>query len=200
MTNRRSFRSKREEQGRRSDRRDKPSHLNVILSKAALSGPSVCLRARAPCPLRVSCPGADRAESAQLSHSLPWSRSSDRVERAAQLQALAFRCCPWVKTSPTPKTHPPTHQLRRQDLSKNIHYKTRNYKLNSYFNELNLSRRTTNAARRRATSVDRQTSHEHIEKDTNNTTPGPCARQSTLWRVRHVSPLSAWRGGIQLQR
>ena len=25
------------------------------LSKAALSGPSVCLRARAPCPLRVSC-------------------------------------------------------------------------------------------------------------------------------------------------
>jgi hypothetical protein len=77
MTNRRSFRSKREEQGRRSDRRDKPSHLNVILSKAALSGPSVCLRARAPCPLRVSCPvtitlrarssalrpGADRARA-----------------------------------------------------------------------------------------------------------------------------------------
>jgi len=30
-------------------------HLNVVLSKAALSGPSVCLRARAPCPLRVSC-------------------------------------------------------------------------------------------------------------------------------------------------
>ena len=74
------------------------SHITVILSKAAHSGPSVCLRARAPCPLRVSCPGADRAESAQLSHSLPWSRSSDRVERAAQLQALAFRCCPWVKT------------------------------------------------------------------------------------------------------
>ena len=34
----------------------KPSlHLNVVFSKAALSGPSVCLRARAPCPLRVSC-------------------------------------------------------------------------------------------------------------------------------------------------
>ncbi len=33
----------------------RPSHLNVVLSKAALSGPSVCLRARAPCPLRVSC-------------------------------------------------------------------------------------------------------------------------------------------------
>ena len=33
----------------------RPPHLNVALSKAALSGPSVCLRARAPCPLRVSC-------------------------------------------------------------------------------------------------------------------------------------------------
>ena len=36
-------------------------HITVVLSKAAHSGPSVCLRARAPCPLRVSCPGADRA-------------------------------------------------------------------------------------------------------------------------------------------
>ena len=33
----------------------RPPHLNVALSKAALSGPSVCLRARAPCPLRVTC-------------------------------------------------------------------------------------------------------------------------------------------------
>ena len=33
----------------------RPPHLNVVLSKAALSGPSVCLRARAPCPLRVTC-------------------------------------------------------------------------------------------------------------------------------------------------
>jgi len=43
-------------------------HLNVVLSKAALSGPSVCLRARAPCPLRASCFGADRAESHVLLH------------------------------------------------------------------------------------------------------------------------------------
>jgi hypothetical protein len=40
------------------------SHITVVLSKAAHSGPSVCLRARAPCPLCVSCPGADRAERA----------------------------------------------------------------------------------------------------------------------------------------
>jgi hypothetical protein len=40
------------------------SHITVVLSKAAHSGPSVCLRARAPCPLRVSRPGADRAERA----------------------------------------------------------------------------------------------------------------------------------------
>ena len=33
----------------------RPPHLNVALSKAALSGPSLCLRARAPCPLRVTC-------------------------------------------------------------------------------------------------------------------------------------------------
>jgi hypothetical protein len=42
-------------------RRRHASHITVVLSKAARSGPSVCLRARAPCPLRVSCPGADRA-------------------------------------------------------------------------------------------------------------------------------------------
>ena len=36
-------------------------HITVVLSKDAHSGPSVCLRARAPCPLRLSCPGADRA-------------------------------------------------------------------------------------------------------------------------------------------
>jgi hypothetical protein len=83
-------------------RRPQASHVTVVLSKAALSGPSVCLRARDPCSLRVSCPLADRAESAHLSRSLPWSRSSDRVERAAQLQALAFRCCPWVKTGYEP--------------------------------------------------------------------------------------------------
>ena len=32
-------------------------HITVVLSKAAHSGPSVCPRARAPCQLRVSCPG-----------------------------------------------------------------------------------------------------------------------------------------------
>jgi hypothetical protein len=74
-TNSRSSWSKKEE-GASCDRRQ-ASHVTVVLSKAALSGPSVCLRARssrAPCPLRVSCPGADRAK------------------RAAKLQALAFRC------------------------------------------------------------------------------------------------------------
>jgi hypothetical protein len=45
-------------------RRRHASHITVFLSKAAHSGPSVCLRARAPCPLRVSHPGADRAERA----------------------------------------------------------------------------------------------------------------------------------------
>jgi hypothetical protein len=42
-------------------RRRHASHITVAFSKAAHSGPSVCLRARALCPLRVSCPGADRA-------------------------------------------------------------------------------------------------------------------------------------------
>ena len=54
--------------------RRQASHVTVVLSKSALSVPSVRLRARAPCPLRVSCPGADRAK------------------RAAKLQALALRC------------------------------------------------------------------------------------------------------------
>jgi hypothetical protein len=40
------------------------SYITVVLSKAAHNGPSVCLRARAPFPLRVSRPGADRAERA----------------------------------------------------------------------------------------------------------------------------------------
>ena len=63
--NRRSFQSKEQPRLRSGSR---PSHLNVVLSKAALSGPSVCLRARAPCPLRASCFGADRAESHVLLH------------------------------------------------------------------------------------------------------------------------------------
>jgi hypothetical protein len=55
-------------------RRRQASHITVVLSKAALSGPSVCLRARAPCPLRVSYLRPDRAK------------------RAAKLQAVAFWC------------------------------------------------------------------------------------------------------------
>ena len=84
------------EQARRPRSGTEPSHhLNVVLSKAALSGPSVCLRARAPCPLRASCPVTDRAQSAQLCAP---SRSGSR-ERAAQLHVLALPAAPWVKTS-----------------------------------------------------------------------------------------------------
>ncbi|MFN9903655.1 MAG: hypothetical protein ACK55Z_33745, partial [bacterium] len=44
------------EQRRRAAIRDQPfAPPYRRLSKAALSGPSVCLRARAPCPLRVTC-------------------------------------------------------------------------------------------------------------------------------------------------
>ena len=64
--NRRSFQNR----NRRLRSGSRPSHLNVVLSKAALSGPSVCLRARAPCPLRASCFGADRAESRVLLRSV----------------------------------------------------------------------------------------------------------------------------------
>ena len=60
--NRRSFQNR----NRRLRSGSRPSHLNVVLSKAALSGPSVCLRARALCPLRVSCLGADLAKSCVL--------------------------------------------------------------------------------------------------------------------------------------
>ena len=60
----------------------RPPHLNVALSKAALSGPSVCLRARTPCPLRVSC----------LRIVLP-----DRVGVQQGLQACV-PVAPWDKT------------------------------------------------------------------------------------------------------
>ena len=48
-------------------RRRHASHITGVLSKAAHSGPSVCLRARGPCPLRVSVPEriAPRAVSLQ---------------------------------------------------------------------------------------------------------------------------------------
>jgi hypothetical protein len=55
------------------------SHVAVVLSKTAHSGPSVCLRARAPCPLRVSCPGADGAKRPK----------SKKVQRSCRL--LRFR-------------------------------------------------------------------------------------------------------------
>jgi len=74
------------------DRAPRPSHLNVVLSKVALSGPSVCLRARAPCPLCVSCPGADRSESAQLScelsRSVPCSGSRQAAGSGVPLLVL----------------------------------------------------------------------------------------------------------------
>ncbi len=47
-------------------RRRHTSHITVVLSKAALSGPSVCLRARAPCPLRVSYLRPDRARACSV--------------------------------------------------------------------------------------------------------------------------------------
>jgi hypothetical protein len=56
-------------------------HITVVMSKAAHSGPSVCLRARAPCPLRVSCPGADRALSCAASLQARACRSSCRFLR-----------------------------------------------------------------------------------------------------------------------
>ena len=56
-------------------------HITVVLRKATHSGPSVCLRARTPCPLRVSCPGADRALSCAASLQARACRSSCRYLR-----------------------------------------------------------------------------------------------------------------------
>jgi hypothetical protein len=64
-------------------RRRHASHITVVLSKAAHSGPSVCLRARAPGPLRVSRPGADRAERAA---------QAAGVSVQCKLQVLALPC------------------------------------------------------------------------------------------------------------
>ena len=57
------FRTEKEQESAVGSR---PPHLNVALSKAALSGPSVCLRARAPCPLRVSCLRIARERSSRV--------------------------------------------------------------------------------------------------------------------------------------
>jgi len=51
----------------------------------------VCLRARAPCPLRVFCPGADRASaqpSCELSPSVPWSGSRQTAGSGATCGSL----------------------------------------------------------------------------------------------------------------
>jgi hypothetical protein len=71
-------------------RRRHASHITVVLSKAAHSGPSVCLRARAPCPLRVSCPGTDRAERAA---------QAAGVSVQCKLQVLALPCLLGSKTA-----------------------------------------------------------------------------------------------------
>jgi hypothetical protein len=70
-------------------RRRHASHITVVLSKASHSGPSVCLRARAPCPLRVSCPGTDRAERAA---------QAAGVSVECKLQVLALPCLLGSKT------------------------------------------------------------------------------------------------------
>jgi hypothetical protein len=78
-------------------RRRHASHITVVLSKAAHSGPSVCLRARAPCPLRVSCPGTDRAERAAQVAGVSV-QPSCRRERAVQTAGSCASVPPLVKT------------------------------------------------------------------------------------------------------
>jgi hypothetical protein len=78
-------------------RRRHASHITVVLSKAAHSGPSVCLRARAPCPLRVSCPGTDRAERAAQAAGVSV-QPSCRRERAVQTAGSCASVPPLVKT------------------------------------------------------------------------------------------------------
>jgi hypothetical protein len=65
-------------------------HMTVVLSKAAHSGPSVCLRARAPCPLRVSRPGADRAERAAQAAGVSVPAACAGVSVQCKLQVLAL--------------------------------------------------------------------------------------------------------------
>ncbi len=81
---------------RRSYRAPRPSHLNVVLSKAALSGPSVCLRARAPSAhfaFLVRCSRSRQASGSGVPvHPPPGSRG-----RAAGLQDCV-PVAPWVKT------------------------------------------------------------------------------------------------------
>jgi hypothetical protein len=90
------------------------SHITVVLSKAAHSGPSVCLRARAPCPLRVSCPGTDRAERAAQAAGVSV-QPSCRRERAVQTAGSCASVPPLVKTEVTPRA-PTRHKTRGSRL------------------------------------------------------------------------------------
>ena len=83
------FRTTREQESAVGSR---PPHLNVALSKAALSGPSVCLRARAPCPLRVTCL---RIARAQLSCSC-WSKAVDRAELSLWRSSASSSWTTWA--------------------------------------------------------------------------------------------------------
>jgi len=97
------FRTTREQESAVGSR---PPHLNVALSKAALSGPSVCLRARAPCPLRVTCLRIARERSSRVpagarQWTVPSSRSGDPVPhppgpRGRAARAAGLRSSGWL--------------------------------------------------------------------------------------------------------
>ena len=74
------------EQRRRAAIRDQPfAPPYRRLSKAALSGPSVCLRARAPCPLRVSCLRIARERTALAFPAGADHRIASSVQRSCRL-------------------------------------------------------------------------------------------------------------------
>ena len=95
------------EQRRRAAIRDQPfAPPYRRLSKAALSGPSVCLRARAPCPLRVSCLRIARERSSRVpagarQWTVPSSRSGAPVPhppgpRGRAARAAGLRSSGWL--------------------------------------------------------------------------------------------------------
>ena len=81
-------------------------HITVVLSKTDHSGPCVCLRARSPCPLRVSCPEADRALC----------RNPTVQSVQCELQSLRFRgplgTRQVLRPTITSRTEPDDHTLR----------------------------------------------------------------------------------------
>ena len=87
-------------------RRRQASYIPIVLSKAALSGPSVCLRARAPCPLRVSCLRIARERSSRVpagarQWTVPSSRSGAPVPhppgpRGRAARAAGLRSSGWL--------------------------------------------------------------------------------------------------------